>query len=180
MPRPIALTGTPGTGKSSVARRLAPLRAVEVGDLAIAWGFGRRRGAAVEVDLRGLARAARSSAALRGIDVVVGHLAHLLPLRDVVVLRCHPLELTRRLGRIRRGTVRERAENVLAEATDVIRWEAAGRSRRVLQIDTSYRSVDDVAREVARFVRDRRVRRSPRIDWLSDARVTDYLLDRAP
>ncbi len=180
MTRPIALTGTPGTGKSSVARRLRPLRTVEVADLARAWGVARRRNGAVEVDLRALLRAARSPRALAEFDVVVGHLAHFLPLRDVVVLRAHPLELDRRLRRSPRGGAAERRENVEAEATDVIRWEAVGRGRRIVQVDTTGRTPTAVASEVARFAHSRRPGRVPRIDWLSDPRVTDYLLDRAP
>jgi adenylate kinase len=134
----------------------------------------------VTVDVRRLARRARAAGAFEGVDVVVGHLAHLLPLRDVVVLRCHPLALARRLERARRGGARERLENVVAEATDVVRWEAVGPGRRVVEVDTTSRSVASVARSVSRFVRSRVAGPQPRIDWLADPAVTDYLLDRAP
>jgi len=180
MVRPIALTGTPGTGKSSVARRLRPLRTVEVADLARTWGLARTIPGGVEVDLVRLARRARGPDALDGFDVVVGHLAHLLPLRDVVVLRCHPLELDRRLRAAHRGSAAARTQNVAAEATDVIRWEASGPGRRVHQVDTTGRSTSTVARTVLAFARTRRPGRSTRVDWLSDPKVTDYLLDRAP
>jgi adenylate kinase len=180
MVRPIALTGTPGTGKTSVARRLSPLRTMEVAELARAWGVARTLRHSVEVDLPALVRAARAPRAFSEVDVVVGHLAHLLPLRDVVVLRCHPLELDRRLRNAPRGGPSERRENVAAEATDLIRWEALGPGRRVYQIDTTRRSVLSVARDVTRFERSRAPGPTPRIDWLSDPRVTDYLLDRTP
>jgi adenylate kinase len=180
MVRPIALTGTPGTGKTAVAAHLGPLRTVEVAELARAWGLARIRGKEVEVDLPRLIRRAKGRRALRGIDVVVGHLAHFLPLRDVVVLRCHPLELDRRLRESPRGGAAARRENVAAEATDVIRWEATGRGRRVCQVDTTGRTVASVVREVRRFERSRRPGPPPRIDWLADPGVTDYLLDRAP
>jgi len=180
MVRPIALTGTPGTGKTTVAGHLGRLRTIEVSELARAWGLARIRGGQVEVDLPRLIRKAKGRSALREFDVVVGHLAHLLPLRDVVVLRCHPLELDRRLRKSPRGNATARRENVAAEATDVIRWEATGPGRRVCQVDTTGRTVASIIREVRRFERSRLPGRPPRIDWLADPRVTDYLLDRAP
>ncbi|MGB6442765.1 MAG: AAA family ATPase, partial [Thermoplasmata archaeon] len=105
MARTVALTGTPGTGKSSVAERLAPRwHCVEVASLARTHHAARTVAGGVEVDLPRLRRELAKPGGLRGIDVVVGHLAHLLPVRDVVVLRCHPIELEQRLRRARRGS----------------------------------------------------------------------------
>src|SRR5580698_2595873 len=84
----VAITGTPGTGKSSIARSLpSSWQAVEVGDLAVRLGAGTRRASDVLVDLPKLARALRRSS-MGDRLVLVGHLAHLLPVREVVVLRC--------------------------------------------------------------------------------------------
>jgi len=180
MPHTIALTGTPGTGKSAVASALAPrVRSIEVADLARSWAVGRPVPGGVEVDLSRLrARVARPRA-LAGLDLVVGHLAHLLPLRDIVVLRCHPSELERRLRRARRGRPADRRENVVAEATDVILLEAVRPGHRVWEIDTTDRSIRSVATEVARRVRDRGPASYGGIDWLSDPAVTAHLLDRS-
>jgi adenylate kinase len=179
--RAVALTGTPGTGKSAVARLLAPdLTCVEVGELALACGCGRRTARGYEVDMIALEKAVLRSRALRGVDLVVGHLSHRLPVRDVIVLRCRPDELLRRLRRSRRGSVRERHENYIVEAIDAILAEAVGSGRRVWEIDTTGRSV----REVARAVLARWKRRGPsaygRVDWLADPSVTAHLLDRGP
>lgn len=178
MPRPVALTGTPGTGKSAVASALAPtLRSIEIADLARARGTARSVRGGIAVDLERLRRQLRGPTSLTGLDLVVGHLAHLLPLRDVVVLRCHPEELERRLRRARRGRPAERHENGIAEATDVILLEARGPGRRVWEIDTTGRSVAQVARAVARRVRERGRSSYGRVDWLSDPAVTAHLLD---
>lgn len=178
----VALTGTPGTGKSSVARRLSrEFGAVEVGDLArrIGTARGTRARRTVEVDLR------RTTAWLErhpasGRQVLVGHLAHLLPVDLAIVLRCHPLELGRRLRRARRGNPRTRADNVAAEATDVVLVEARARIRRVREVDTTGRTPDAVAREVVRILRGRASPRGPRVRWLEDPEVTAALLDRRP
>ncbi len=180
MPGPIALTGTPGTGKSAVAARLAARwRVREVGDLALELASGRRRGPrSIEVDLERLGRRLRSGAALADVDIVVGHLAHLLPIRDVVVLRCHPVELERRLRQARRGTAAERRENFVVEATDAVLREALARRRRVWEVDSSGRPVAEVARAVARRVAHRGAPSYGRVDWLRDPAVTAHLLDR--
>jgi adenylate kinase len=180
MSRPLALTGTPGTGKSTVARHLRGVRWIEVADLARHWGLARPREGTWEVDLDRLVERARGPHALSHVDVVVGHLAHLLPLRDVVVLRCHPRELGRRLGSRRRGAAGHRRDNVVVEATDLVLLEAIGPGRRVLEIDTTRRTPDSVAREVERSVR-RGVRpRYGAVRWLEEPSVTDYLLDVRP
>ncbi len=177
----IALTGTPGTGKSAVAALLSSRWATEeVADLALRLGAGRRIPHGVEVDVARLARRMRAARPADLPEVVVGHLAHLLPIRDAIVLRCHPVELARRLGRSRRGSDRDRRANVEAEATDVVLVEAVERSRRVWEIDTTHRTVPSVAREVRGIVRRRGPSRFGSVEWLSDPRVTDYLLRRGP
>lgn len=173
----VALTGTPGTGKSAVARALpSSWNVMEVAELGPRLGAARRRGNGVEVDLVRLARAFRSGSS-RKVDVVVGHLAHLLPLRDVIVLRCHPEELRRRLAEAGRGSAADRQENVVAEATDIILLEALRLRRRVWEVDTTGRTPRSVAREVTERVRRRGPPSYGRVDWLSDPRVTAHLLD---
>ncbi len=153
---------------------------MEVGTLALELGAGRGQGREVEVDLAALARSLLNRREVSRYQVVVGHLAHLLPVSRVVVLRCHPLELDRRLARARRGSPRERRENVAAEATDLILLEALRTKRPLWEVDTTGRSVAAVAREVARILRRPASPRFGRVDWLADPRVTDYLLRPVP
>ncbi len=179
MVRPVALTGTPGTGKTSVARALRPqYRSVEVAELALRTSTGRAIPAGVEVDLDRLASLVRRRPVVAGFDLVVGHVAHLLPLRDVVLLRCHPTELARRLAKSGRGSARERRENAMAEAVDVVLVEAIRPGRRIWEIDTTGLGVREVAREVARRLRRRGPSAYGTVRWLEDPTLTDGLLDR--
>ncbi len=175
----VALTGTPGTGKTAVAARLGvSARSVEV------FEFARRVGAAAPtsgpdgpswvVDLEVASRAWRAGKG-RTIDLMVGHLSHLLPIHDVIVLRCHPRLLSRRLAP--RHSARARNENLIAEATDVILVEAVERRRRIWEIDTTGRTIDTIAREVLRILRRRGPPSYGRVDWLGDPWVTAHLLD---
>lgn len=174
----IALTGTPGTGKSSVAALLPRAWApTEVGDLALRWGVGHRRPSGIEVDLPRLRRRLRAASPTDRPWVIVGHLAHLLPVDAAVVLRCHPSELARRLARARPGDPRARRENVVAEATDIVLVEAVASGRTVWEVDTTDRSVASVARTVVRTVRQGGPSRFGRVDWLSDPRATAHLLE---
>lgn len=175
----VALTGTPGTGKSRVARALGSgVRSIEVATLARRLGVARRRGRGTIVDLPALVRRARRSGALDGVDVVVGHLAHLLPVERAIVLRCHPVELRARLRRARRGSAAERQENFVCEATDVVLLEAIAAAVEVTEIDTTGRSVAAVARRVRSRLRRTGGPRPGTVDWLADPRVTAHLLDR--
>lgn len=181
----VALTGTPGAGKSAVARELARHHTVlEVAALAPRRPPSRRRVRAprrspVIVDL---GRAARALAARRPADrpgVVVGHLAHLLPLRDAVVLRCDPLELDRRL--LRRGDpAGSRQANVVAEATDLVLVEALELGRRVWEVDTTRRTPAAIARSVERLLARRPPSRAGRFRWLERPGVAARLLRREP
>ncbi|HYK94221.1 MAG TPA: AAA family ATPase [Thermoplasmata archaeon] len=175
-PGSFALTGTPGTGKSSVAIRLRRLDVIEVADAAVRYGAGRRAGASVLVDVALLRSSIPPLVPGANPRVLVGHLSHFLPVQGIVVLRCHPLELRRRLDRARRGSEAERRENVASEALDVVLVEALGRGRPVWEIDTTRRTPDSVARAVERIVRRPPSSRFGRTSWLVDPRVTDLLL----
>ncbi|MCI4319562.1 MAG: adenylate kinase [Thermoplasmata archaeon] len=177
--RYVALTGSPGTGKTASAARLpARIAHAEVSDLAVReLGAARDRGA-VTVDVPRLGRWIASHPPVGGPTLVVGHLSHLLPIPEVLLLRCHPAELARRLRNRRRLTSAERRENLGAEATDVILFEARGPGRRIWEIDTTELTPAQVGRRITSLI-DRPPAPTRRfVDWLADPAVTEHLLDR--
>lgn len=138
----MALTGTPGVGKSSVARVAAAVGwrvvdvktwAAEVG--AVAGHDEQDEADAIDVGLLG-ARVPRDDGSCVLYD---GHLSHLLPLDLVWVLRCDPRVLADRL-RARGYSAGKVAENLEAEALDVILQEALDAGPRVIQRDGTRRS----------------------------------------
>lgn len=125
----LALTGTPGTGKSAVGQALVRggVHVVAVSDaarrLGAVTGFDRSRRTS-EVDVRRLARGLQRELKGREGDVVLeGHLAHHLAVDAAVVLRCPPSVLARRLRRRSWSEAKVR-ENACAEALGVIVTEA--------------------------------------------------------
>jgi adenylate kinase len=175
----VALTGTPGTGKTAVARALTHrgLNVLSVNEEAARAGLLTKRDArrgAFEVDVRALDRAlsARLLAAERAGPVVLeGHLAHLLSVDRAVVLRCPPALLARRLRR-RGWSERKIRENACAEAVGVIVTEAVHRlgRARVYELSTQRSTPSLRGREVASIVRSGgKAHRAGRIDYLEEA-----------
>lgn len=157
----VAVTGTPGTGKTSATEyleteleidALADFEVVHLNDVI------RERGFSTERDEQRDSLVADMEAVSEWLDgrddiVVESHLAHQLPMDRVVVLRCHPEELEARLtGRGESET--SVAENAESEALDIVLSEAVDRHglEGVYEIDATDRDVPAVAREIARVV----------------------------
>jgi adenylate kinase len=179
-----ALSGTPGVGKSSVARSLARIRKGgrsrapalhirEVGELPGSAPLTGSRSPAsgrttVEVDLARASRAIRAWAedGSKDLGLIVGHLSHLLPIPRVLLLRCAPDELSRRL---RRSGVREPwlSQNVEAERVDLVLLEALRLGRTVYELDTTRHAPAEVARWVLSVLAGKVPPRQGTVDWLS-------------
>lgn len=148
----IAVTGTPGVGKSTLAR----LAAQRYGwDLADVHGLAEVHGLVVardEDDDADVIDTDRLAAVLEALardhdpahtEVLDGHLSHLLPVDLVWVLRCDPRELEGRL-RARGYSEQKVRENLEAEAMDLILQEALGGDAPVRQLDGTRRSPEEL------------------------------------
>jgi adenylate kinase len=81
------------------------------------------------------------------VEVVEGHLSHFLSADVCVVLRCRPDVLGERLSG--RGYSDEKvSENLRAEALDVVLQQSIESQETVVEIDTTDKSVPEVADEV--------------------------------
>ena len=148
-----ALTGTPGTGKTTVAARLeTALRVIHLNDAIreedLTESVDEERDSLV-ADLDAVAAWLDEYEAEHGDLLVESHLAHLFDADLVVVLRCAPGEIERRL--IDRGEAEAKArENAESEALDVVLSEAVERhgEDRVYEVVTTERDPESVAREV--------------------------------
>jgi len=166
----VAVTGTPGTGKTTATERLdTDLDVTHLNDAIEAEKLY------TEVDEARDSKVADLEAVREWLDgrdnvLVESHLAHLLDADRVVVLRCAPGELERRL--IERGEPASKAEeNAESEALDVILSEAVrvhGESN-VYEIDATDRDPGEVADEIAAAIAGDRDPSAGDVDF------TDYL-----
>ncbi|WP_136687957.1 adenylate kinase family protein [Halorhabdus amylolytica] len=145
----VAVTGTPGTGKTTATERLeTDLDVIHLNDVITREGLTQgtdddRDSEIADID------AVEAWLDDRDDVLVESHLAHHLQMDRVVVLRCHPETVERRLGE--RGENEESAaENAESEALDVILVEAVDEhgSESVYEIETTDRSPEEVAGEI--------------------------------
>ncbi len=160
------ITGTPGTGKSSIAGVLREqgFRVLHLSETTGNYVIGRdplRDTQVIDEE--------RWAAEFVPFDgVVEGHLAHLLPCDLVAVLRCRPDVLGKRLRRRGYGDEKVR-ENALAEALDVVLIETLEifSPEQVYELDTTDMSIQECSDRIGGFFRGELPPQSGSLDWSS-------------
>ena len=152
------ITGSPGTGKHTVARIVARdlgLTMVDLGRVARKRGIAKRSRGVLEVDARKLAKVLKGNIPRNAL--VVGHLApYAVSGKDVdvcVVLRRSPYSLERSY-RARGYSKKKSIENLGAEILGVTYYDAIRclGKKKTFQIDTTGRPVADTVRRTRRIL----------------------------
>lgn len=149
----VAVTGTPGTGKTTATDRVeSDLDVLHLNEVIEREGLYGGRDAERDSLVADL-DAVREWIGDREDLLVESHLAHHLPADRVVVLRCRPDDLEARLRE--RGEPGAKAEeNKESEALDLVLSEAVAEHgrERVYEIDTTDHEPEGVAREIERVI----------------------------
>jgi adenylate kinase len=164
------ITGTPGTGKSFVADELIRRGHTVVHLAAIVKPYvigedEERDTRVIDID--------RLAAEFEPVDgFIEGHFAHLLPCDRVVVLRCRPDEIGKRLKKRKYGDKKIR-ENMDAEALDVCLIETVERydPTLILELDTTGHGPAFCADRIELFAKGDLPASFGTIDWSSFAGV---------
>jgi len=154
----IGLTGTPGTGKTSVSKFLEKKRhwkVVHLNELIkekrLYTEIDEKRDAVI-ADME-LIREHLKEAIDEGekeVTILESHLSHHIA-DIVIVLRAYPPELEMRLKT--RGYSEEKIkENFEAEALDVILVEAFEWCKRVFEVNTTGKSIEEVGQDIEKII----------------------------
>lgn len=145
----IAITGTPGTGKTTVSRELAKQLKWEWIDLnalarrhSLYSGHDKERDVPI-VDVDAVRK--RIDPAKENL-ILESHYAHDMPVSVRVVLRCDPAELKQRLKK-KKFSAKKIDENIQAEIFNICGEESLEHGT-TWECDTTGKRVPDVVREI--------------------------------
>ncbi len=147
----VAISGTPGTGKSTVAELAAKklgYKVIEINDL-----LGIPYGKEVKVSIRKIRK--KVSAELHNDTIIVSHLSHFLKdkrIKYFFILRCKPPILIKRLKE--RGYDDSKIyDNVMFEAIDGTYLEASRIHKNTVQIENTH-DIKKTVNAIVSFMKD--------------------------
>lgn len=168
----IAISGTPGTGKTEVSKELATLLGYKYIDLnklaeekGLVVGFDKKR-KSKEIDTKKL-----EELEIDDNSVIDGHLSHFLPVDRIFILRTRPDVLKERLKN-KGWNIPKVQENVEAEILGVCSFEAIEENKKIVEIDTTNKKPKDIAKIIKKMI-ERNKYLEKEIDWLGDY---DYMM----
>ena len=163
----VALTGAPGTGKSSVAglAKSSGWEIISVENLAEMHGLLGPldlEEQAKEIDIENLSKTVGQ---INGPLIIDGHLSHHLEVDAVVILRCEPSILRERL---------EQRDYPEWKIVSNVEWELMGGTwseiqiQNVAEFDTSFSGQKDVWESIQQWINLGFPAVNPFIDWMND------------
>lgn len=178
----ITISGTPGTGKTAVAKELWKLLGWDVVSIAelvkekkLKSAYDRNRKTRI-VDEKTLDKDIRKFLDKRKNYIIDGGLAHFVKGDICIVLRANPAMLERRMKK-RKWPEEKIKENIEAEILDVVTAEALDTSKNIIEIDTSKKTAKQTALLTKKLLNNHRMQkiyRAGRIDW--SERYRKYLV----
>lgn len=161
----IALTGTPGTGKTTVCEFIKEhskyrekYRIIDLHNLILDEKIYTGRDEIRDTYIADMERLkTRVDEVIgqtpEGIDTILeGHISHYLPSDVIIVLRVSPVALRKRLGKRREYSYAKVKENSDAEALDVILVESVETGKRVFEINTTDMNLISVVKSVVEII----------------------------
>ncbi len=155
----IALTGTPGTGKTSVSKILIEngVKVIDINNLAISKNFVSGRDSkrkSTIIDTVKLNDYINKNFNVNETIIFESHLSHLLKcINNIIILRCHPKELQKRLEK-KMWKKEKIKENIEAEILDIVLCESAEihDPHKLFEIDTTGKSPKELSEKILELI----------------------------
>jgi adenylate kinase len=186
----IVITGTPGTGKTTVAKLLSkkiqfPILELSKKSLSkdMVNKFDEKRNTWI-LDLKKIANRIIDQAPYNRDQSVIfeSHHAHLVSPKKitqlVIILRCSPEKLEERL-RKRGYSQRKIAENMLSELLDIILIETIEKfpSEIICEIDTTHKKPIEIVHKILSILRGKEGKIFGKIDWIKKLIIQEKICD---
>ena len=156
----VALSGTPGTGKTAVSDLLQKkgYLVISLNEIAIKnsfiSGIDKKRNSKI-LDIKRLNEYIYKNYASGDLVFIEGHAAHFLNSAEkVILLRCRPKKLKKRLEK--KGWNEEKVkENIEAESLDVILCETVEYfpEDSIFEIDTSNKTIESISESIVEIIK---------------------------
>jgi len=157
----IAISGTPGVGKTTIAERLAKklnYRLISVNNLAekldAYTGYDKKRQAKI-LDMDKLKKELQK---IKENIIIEGHASHEFPVDIVIILRCEPPILEKRL--------KERYPKNPEKIKENIKEKAVMQNKKVYEIDISKNTPDEIVNSILEILDGKEGYEVGKIDWL--------------
>ena len=168
----IAVTGVPGTGKTEISKLLSKkleYRLVQINEfseeLDAFIGYDKKMKSKI-LDMDKLTKEIKK---IKEDFIVEGHTSHLFPVDVIIVLRCNPKTLKKRLKKKFPKNPQKVQVNLEAEILGVIGSESVMNSKKVYEIDTTGKSVEKTTDIILQILKkDSEKYKVGKIDWLEE------------
>ena len=165
----IAITGISTIGKTIISKRLAKkldFKYIEINELAKKLkaydGYDRKRQCKI-LDMKKLEKEINK---IKDNIILDGHVSHLFKVNLVIVLRCDPQKLKRKLNRKYSNKFKIQ-ENLEAEILGVITSEALEKNKNIYEIDTTKKTIKQIINDINKIVNgNTKNYKIGKIDWL--------------
>ncbi len=146
----VCITGTPGTGKTKIAKALSKAvdwKLIQLNKLAkeknLYSGFDKKRNCKI-VDIRALNKEIKK---LKGNLILESHYSHMMDCDKVILLTTKPKELRKRLEK-RHWTKKKIKENIDSEIMEIIKSEVYQMFKKpnIIEIDTTNKIGENISK----------------------------------
>lgn len=166
----ISITGTPCVGKSIVSEILSKelgYKLIRVNDLAEKYNAYRGYDRRLQSKILDIGKLKKEVKKIKENVILDGHISHELPVDMVIILRCDPEILEKRLKKKYPKNLIKVKENVDAEILGVMTSESVQRNKNVFEIDTTKMKPLEIVERILSIIKTKNKKyKAGKIDWL--------------